>query len=534
MGGHTRSNLKRMARVEKINRYYDLEIRNLERTSRGLLLDTSRGKLKLGPTELEEGFLNFLLAAQQHLWAKGFTDFAVIHPSKEATAFIKYHGQVMVLEDQAEGEEFTYTRENIARGMETLARFHIAARGIEPLPGSKFKITWGKWPDRCFKEVNDLVRQKILLKNRRLSGFDAKFAEHADQLIERGLIAWQHFNHENYRKMLRQEMEVRAFNLHNFKAGNLKVQDGRVIIADMNRIRFEVQIYDLAHFLDEILEKSDLSVEEIADLTQYYSQIRPWSAEEHEALIAFLLYPKGLFRLIRHYYRNRRVKNAEARFDNLWRLLERGEELVQCLSADEEDAGDHSEKDQGVEPDFSGQLEDSVFESEMSDSSNQARTSTLAQETTILLDAVPDPEEPLDTPEASIKRLREVMGELLNSILAPTPSVLDSVLKVQSNEKVESATDEVIEEVADTYLKAHTVVHTWENVGDQAEIRDVEEASDANEEVTPAESQPVVLAVDELSLFDDDEIKTKSVDANLTDTVQITHADSHFSETSDG
>lgn len=470
MGGHTRSNLKRMARVEKINRYYDLEIRNLERTSRELLLDTSKGKLKLGPSEHEEGFLNFLLSAQQHLVAKGFTEFAAIHPSRESIPFIKYHGQVMVLEDQTDGEEFTYTRENIARGMETLARFHTAARGIDPLPGSKFKITWGKWPDRCFKEVNDLVRQKILLKDRRVSGFDAKFAEHVDRLIERGLMAWQRFNHETYRKMLREEMDARAFNLHNFKAGNLKIQNGRVLIADMSRIRFEVQIYDLAYFLDEILENSDLPVQEVAELTAYYSRIRPWTAEEHEALIAFLLYPKGLFRLIRHYYRNRRVKNAEVRFDNLWRLLEREEELVQCLNAvDDEEPGTTEERSE-EQAGYVHRLEDVGFASDFNSSQGEAEAVEPVSEPAVLLDRVPDVEQGTDSPEASIRRLREVMGELLSSILTPNQSTNQSspdlFARVQSAVGEKPATDEVVADVADTYLQAHRVARSSENSGD--------------------------------------------------------------------
>lgn len=337
MGRRTRSNLKRLDRGEKLNEYFDLEIRESQRTDYHLHLDTSEGPFSVTRTERDEGFLIFLFSAQQHLKANGFHRFVAIHQSKDAYPYFKYRGQKMILEDRVQGEPFTYTPENIRLGMETLAEFHKAARGLNPMPGSEFKVTWGKWPDRCFAEVNDLVKQKLLLKEKRSSSFDERFWEQVDHLIERGLMAWQRFNHEDYRKVLKEEMEARAFNLHSYKAEHLQVVDGEVVIKNMERIRFEVQVYDLALFLDEILRETNMSPKEVAGFVKHYTRVRPLSREEHEALIAFLLYPKGLYRLIRHYYMNRRVRSGMQRFEEYVKLMEREEELVRHL---EEESGE--------------------------------------------------------------------------------------------------------------------------------------------------------------------------------------------------
>jgi CotS family spore coat protein len=215
--------------------------------------------------------------------------------------------------------------------METMARFHQAARGFTPMPGSEFKVSWGKWPDRCFAEVNELVKQKLELKDSRSSSFDDKFWEQVDRLIERGLMAWQRFNHENYRKVLKEEMEAKAFNLHSFKAESLLLVDGEVVIKSMERARFELQVYDLAFFFDVILQNSEIPVSEVAGYLRHYTKIRPLNREEREALLAFLFYPKGLYRLIRHYYRNRRVKDGLIRFGEFVKLMDKEEELIHRL-----------------------------------------------------------------------------------------------------------------------------------------------------------------------------------------------------------
>lgn len=331
MGRRTRTNLKKIARVEKLNQFFDLEISNIRRSDNFLHLSTSRGPFQLARADQDDGTLIFLFSAGQHVKANGFNQVISMYQSKDAYPYIRYHGQKFILRDEVGGEPFTYTAENIKKALEMLARFHLAARGFNPMPGSEFKVSWGKWPDRCFAEVNELVKKKLELKDNRFSAFDDKFWEQVDRLIERGLMAWQRFNHENYRKVLKQEMEAKAFNLHSVKADNLLLVDGKVIIKSMERARFELQVYDLAIFLDEILEKSEIPPAEVASYLQHYTKIRPLGREEREALLAFLFYPKGLYRLVRHYYRNRQVRDGLTRFVEFVKLMDKEDEMIQCL-----------------------------------------------------------------------------------------------------------------------------------------------------------------------------------------------------------
>ncbi|AZR73781.1 hypothetical protein BBF96_10520 [Anoxybacter fermentans] len=331
MGRRTRLIIKRIGHLEKLNRYYDLDIQNIHRGRERLILDTPKGQFQLIPTDCDEGFLIFLFSAQQHLKANGFEKFLSLYQSKEAYPYIKYRDQLLVLMDRMDGEKFTYTPINITRGMETLAEFHRAARGLNPMPGSEFKVSWGKWPDRCFEEINELVKYKLIIKDKKQNSFDEKFYEQVDRLIERGLMAWQRFNHEDYRKLLKREMEARAFNLHSYKDSKLQLVDDQVIIKNMLRIRYEVQVYDLAVYLDEILKATELPVKEVAEFIDHYTKIRPLRSEEWDALIAFLLYPKGLYRLIRHYYKKRKVKDSLERFDDLLNLIDREDELITYL-----------------------------------------------------------------------------------------------------------------------------------------------------------------------------------------------------------
>lgn len=339
MGKRTRTNLKRIGRVEKLNKFFDLEVDNIRHADNFLYLDTPRGSFQLTRAEQDEGTLIFLYSAGQHLKARGFDRFFSIHHSKNVFPYIRYHGQTFILRDEVRGEPFTYTPGNIQKAMKMMAQFHIAARGFNPMPGSEFKVNWGKWPDRCFAEVNDLVKQKLEVRNRRLSSFDDAFWEQVDRLIEWGLMAWQRFNHENYRKVLKAEMESKAFNLHNFKAENLVLVGEKVLIKSMERARFEPQVYDLAFFLDDILRNSRIPVTEVASYIRCYTDIRPLSREEQEALLAFLFYPKDLYRLIRHYYGDRRMKDRLRRFEEFIWLMDKEEELIEYLMEDLKEQG---------------------------------------------------------------------------------------------------------------------------------------------------------------------------------------------------
>ncbi len=335
MARRNTSFLKRVSSMERLNQLFDLEILDLHRHSQYLAIDTPSGKFRLIPTVREEGFLIFLLSVQQHLKINGFEKFASIYQSKEANPFIKYRSQLLILTDYVEGEEFTFTLENIQKGMEILAEFHNAARELNPMPGSEFKVSWGKWPDQCFQEVNDMVKLKTSRKDRKVRDFDVKFGEHIDYLIERGLLAWRRFNHENYRKILKKEMETRSFSLHSVNANKFKLVDGEMIITDMDRIRYEIQVYDLANFLTEILQNTDMPISEVAEYIKYYTAIRPLSFEEREAIIAFLLYPKGLYRLIRHHYSKRTLKDEVKRFNDQVQLMGREEELIAHLEMEQ-------------------------------------------------------------------------------------------------------------------------------------------------------------------------------------------------------
>ncbi len=331
MGRSDRSALKRIACPEKLLEFFDLEIRNIDYTSRYLDLDTSKGKLQLIPTDQDERSLVFLYRVQLHLKANGFKNISVFYQSREADPFIKYRRKLMILVDQVDGEEFIYTRENIVKAMQTLAEFHNAARGLDPVPGSEFKVSWGKWPERCFQEINDLIKQKLLMKEQRGYRFDDIFVEQVDRLIERGLKAWQRFNHENYRQILEQEMEDRAFNLHSYKADKLTITNGQIQIKDMQWVRYELQVYDLAYFLNEILKETVLPVDEVVGFIDEYTKIRQLPAREREALLAFLLYPKDLYRLIRHNYRNQKLRDDIQGFGQLINLMNREEELITHL-----------------------------------------------------------------------------------------------------------------------------------------------------------------------------------------------------------
>lgn len=331
MGRGTRSALKRIGRSEKINEFFDLDIRNIRRTNDYLELDTSQGEYQLIPTNRDEGFLIFLFSAQLSLKHNGFSKFSSLYQSKDAYPYIKYRGQMMILEEKLQAKEFTYTSENIKKAMETLASFHLAARRLNPMPGSEFKVAWGKWPDRCFQEVNDLVKQKLLVRDRHVQRFDQLFWQQVDRLIERGLMAWQRFNHENYRQALKKEMEVKAFNLHSYKKAKIKLVDDQVYITDMNRIRFELQVADLACFLNDILRESNFSGNAVANFVEDYHKICPLNDEEWTALHAFLFYPKDMFRLIRHFYRNQRTRDGLQRLENFITFLDREEELITHL-----------------------------------------------------------------------------------------------------------------------------------------------------------------------------------------------------------
>lgn len=331
MGRGTRSALKRIGRSEKINEYFDLDIRHIRRAHDYLELDTSQGEYQLIPTNRDEGFLIFLFSAQLNLKHNDFVKFSSLYQSKDAYPYIKYRGQLMVLQERLRTREFTYTSENVKKAMETLAGFHQAARGLNPMPGSEFKVAWGKWPDRCFQEVNGLVKQKLLVKDKRIQPFDQLFWQQVDRLIERGLMAWQRFNHENYRQVLKAAMEDKAFNLHSYKAAKIRLVEDQIYITDMNRIRFELQIADLACFLNDVLRETEFSGAEVARFLEDYLKIHPLNDQEWTALQAFLFYPKDIYRLIRHFYRNQRTKEGIERFEQFVTFMDREEELITHL-----------------------------------------------------------------------------------------------------------------------------------------------------------------------------------------------------------
>lgn len=327
----------KQAFTDVLDKNYGLSATEIKSIGDHFLIATDRGVKVLRKTKLKEPQFLFIYSAIAHLKDRGFTQ--VIEPIQgmDGKPFFFLGDQLYYLVDWVEGRECDFSdREDIILASKTLGRLHKAARGLEPLLGSKIKSEWGKWFEKWQNKVIDLEDFKEIIEDKKqLNDVDRIFLEHLDYYIFRAKKAIGLLKKGEYLNLVQEGMANRDFCQYDFEEESLLVDRyGRLWVIGVEDFRFEVQSYDLAKFIKEVVKEGKVNC--IKDIIESYREENLLDKRQIICAAAFICFPEKFWHYGERYYLTKKVlleKKLIKKINKFASLKDAEEEAVEILLA---------------------------------------------------------------------------------------------------------------------------------------------------------------------------------------------------------
>ncbi len=269
------------------------------------LLRTSRGHWVVKAYE-EEAQARWVTQLGRSLHEQGFHHTVLYLTSIDGCMVIPHDGRYYTVMKAIDGSEAQYaSRSDVKKTAETLARFHLVARGTPVkagVSGVKSPLI-EKWEDRLahFERIVDKIARRGAQS--RFEQLVLGMASEAKQDGRRALEAAWHLP-------LSAEME-RAYRLgtlahrdvasHNF----LITERGSCYLIDLDTVAVDMQLADLVQFASRMLLLQGYSLEVFCEAMEAYGKILPLSDGQIQTIHHLLRYPDNVLREVTGVYAKR-------------------------------------------------------------------------------------------------------------------------------------------------------------------------------------------------------------------------------------
>jgi len=286
------------------------------------LCKTESGFYKIHKTQDSHQQIRLRHALLDQLETLGFSWTDKIMLSTQGVPFVQLGRETYVMSRYIKGHDINLDcLQDMTLAIESLARFHMAARAITPTNGITFDVAV---PLSEIFAKNSTFLNKIAKqtnKNSRLSDFDVMFIKSSAQYISQAaesarLLAQTHY-HALHAAALTQNHIC-----HNaLKEENLPILEGICHITNFSEATIDAQITDFASFLRRYARRSQREIP-LVKLIEMYDGIFPLPQSAAAIIYAQLVHPWQFVKITRQYYSKKRGWTPAAMMSRMTSLLE--------------------------------------------------------------------------------------------------------------------------------------------------------------------------------------------------------------------
>lgn len=293
-----RHELKRLVEEE-----YGITIQNMHEGDRGILVHIDTGVKILKRTKTDDPNVLFAGSACRYLADKGFTNIGCINKTLSGDYTINYNDTLYFLQDFTKGRRMNIASpKDAAEAARALAELHKAAKGFIPTPGSRARVDWGRWMEKCKSYHTNMKKYKEAAEKKDTkSRFDKTFLKYADMYCERMERAYMLFKEGNYLEKVQQAMQCNQLIHREFRKHALyRQENGELFITNMDGCSYDIIENDLADLIEGFsgADKTQMAAEAL----RAYADVTPLDPKSIKLIRAFLIQPKGFYRIIDKYY----------------------------------------------------------------------------------------------------------------------------------------------------------------------------------------------------------------------------------------
>lgn len=268
-------------------------------------IKTEQGYFQLSRIMMKPKSLVFAYSVCQQLQERGLTQLPTFRVTQSGKPYFEAEGRYWILTQWVTGRKpELHQLKDVEEVTRALARLHCDLHGITSLEGGKGKKEWKKWGElvQRGKGIYEAYR-KSLEEKASLTDFDQMVVERGREIDERLARVTQLVFSKSCQRLIKDEGEARAITYHTVKEKELLLgMDGQVYFTQPMRMCYDLRVKDLGKWLKRLIKKGAILEEMVPKVLSWYQAERPLSRGEKEWLLAYLLYPTKLLKMIERYF----------------------------------------------------------------------------------------------------------------------------------------------------------------------------------------------------------------------------------------
>lgn len=294
-----------MVRETEISTQFGFQIYEMIPMKGVYLIKTDRGNKCLKKIGYGTQKLMYIYKAKEHIISNGFDKIDKNYLTPEGIPFAFVNDDIYVVTEWIDGRECDFkNEEDLKRAAETLAKFHLCARGFTPDEDTKVRSDIGKLTNTLDKRLATLNKMRdTARKNKRKTEFDMLYLTNVDFYTKLSKEAMKSLDIESYKKVCSDALSDKVLCHHDFTYHNILFEDnGNSYVIDFDYCKWEMQIYDVATLLVKSLKRLNWNIDSGRLVLDAYSSIKPISVHELNILKTLLIFPQRFWRLANRYY----------------------------------------------------------------------------------------------------------------------------------------------------------------------------------------------------------------------------------------
>jgi len=292
---------------------------------------TERGHYKIYKTSDSHQVIRQRYELLEKLAASGFSNTDRIVLSTQGMTYVQLGRETYVMSKYIEGRELNLDcLEDVVLATESLAQFHIAARGLNCALSQSFSNTLSLL-DVFAKDTAFLAKMaKQVNNNSRLLDFDVMFVKNISHYINKATESQELLKKTDYAALHTTALEEGHICHNALKEENLPITNDMCYLVNFKDAVIDTQITDLASFLRRYARRSNKTIP-LKKLMDVYDRINPLPNHASQIIHAQLVHPWQFIKIVQEYYSKKRGWAPAALMGRIQSVLEEQERYHQYI-----------------------------------------------------------------------------------------------------------------------------------------------------------------------------------------------------------
>lgn len=311
---------------------YPVEVKSTQKTRGAFFCDTDQGLLLFREAKMSEKRAEAMMQLMEGLIENGFLNVDVLLKNKEGKYITEsQEGTGYMLKQWFSGRECDMRKkQDLIEGVKNLARFHLAARQINPVQTFEKPDLEEIYRRRLveLKKIRQFVRKLSVKKE-----FEKEFLQAFGENYEWALAAVQGLSSFGYREYRKKCLEQGQIIHGDYNYHNLLVEEKGMATTNFDRFCANSQLEDLYYYLRKVLEKHHWNPKMAHCLLNAYSAIQPIGKAEMEYMKWRFVFPEKYWKIADYYCQSNKAMVYDRTIEKLKTAACQREEKNRFLEA---------------------------------------------------------------------------------------------------------------------------------------------------------------------------------------------------------